>query len=123
LAIDPSAKGSLVGAWWPQSRDLDVEVADLVDNFPGPRRIARLGFSRPDWSTHPRSVNVARGRLKVGSFPKDDTHIIVLTLSDHTRVNVLVIPPDHPDGPSLMKRDYSVLGQHDAGVLLSPERP
>lgn len=32
----------LDGAWWPQSRDIDAELADLVDHFPvATGRVAR----------------------------------------------------------------------------------
>ena len=42
--------GHVDGGWWPQSRDLQVEAADLVDHFPVEvGRINRLLFSRPDW--------------------------------------------------------------------------
>ncbi len=47
---DASASGQIDGAWWPQSRDLQIEAADLIDNFPAPAgRISRLLCSRPDW--------------------------------------------------------------------------
>lgn len=82
------------GAWWPQSRHLDVELADLVDQFPAYLgRITRALFSPPDWDPAPRRIPVARGYVKVGSFPRDDTHLIQLTTSDRTVLLVLVVPP------------------------------
>ena len=86
--------GHLDGGWWPYSRDLAVELADLVDQFP-PRsgRIVRALVSPPDWDSAPRSIPVARGHMKVGSFPRDDTHVVLLTTSDRTVLRVLVVPP------------------------------
>lgn len=88
---------TLDGAWWPQSRDLEVELADLVDNFPATAgRIDRVLYSRPDWDSRPHSVSVARGRVKAGSFPGDDTHMLVLRLATRKDLRLLVVPPDHP---------------------------
>jgi len=92
-------KNRLDGAWWPQSRDLAVELADLVDHFP-PRfgRVARALFSPPDWDPGPRRVPVAGGYVKVGSFPLDDSHLINLTMSDRTVLHLLVVPPGFTAG-------------------------
>jgi hypothetical protein len=86
--------GTLDGGWWPHSRDLAVELAALVDDFP-PRsgRIVRALISPPDWDSAPRRIPVAGGYVKIGSFPRDDTHLIVLTTSDRTLLRVLVAPP------------------------------
>ena len=91
---DHPGSGHLDGGWWPYSRDLTVELADLVDHFP-PRsgRIVRALISPPDWDPAPRRIPVARGYVKVGSFPRDDTHVILLTTSDRTMLRVLVAPP------------------------------
>ena len=84
----------LDGGWWPQSRDLAVELADLVDHFPARfGRIGRALFSPPDWDPAPRRVQVAGGYVKVGSFPRDDSHLIQLKTSDRTVLHVLVVPP------------------------------
>lgn len=99
------AGGILDGGWWPRSRDIDVELADLADHFPEDGgRVHRVLYSRPDWDTHPRSVPVTRGGLKTGSFPSDDTHIVVLSMSTHDRLKVLVIPPDHPAAEQALTR-------------------
>jgi hypothetical protein len=92
----------LDGGWWPQSRDLAVELADLVEHFPARfGRIVRALFSPPDWDPAPRRIPVAGGYVKVGSFPRDDSHVIDLTTTDRTVLHVLVVPPgfteDHGD--------------------------
>jgi hypothetical protein len=96
LQLSPvSGVGPLDGAWWPRSRDLDVELADLVDHFPAEAgHISRAIFSRPDWLTSPRQIQVARGHLKTGSFPRDDTHVLLLKLSSGVQLKILVVPPD-----------------------------
>jgi hypothetical protein len=89
--------GALDGGWWPRTTDLDVELADLVDHFPPEAgRIARAVYSRPDWTSRPRTVKVARGTLKTGSFPRDDTHVLVVSLATGERLTLLVVPPGTP---------------------------
>ena len=91
---DPPGRGHLDGGWWPRSRDLAVELGDLVDHFPQRSgRVVRAVFSPPDWGPAPRRVPVAGGYVKVGSFPRDDTHLVLLTTSDHRVLRVLVVPP------------------------------
>jgi hypothetical protein len=92
--------GAVGGAWWPQTRDLQTESADLVDHFPaGAGRIQRLLFSRPDWDSLPdggrlRAIQAERGRVKVGSFPGDDTQMMVLQLASGRRLRLLVVQGD-----------------------------
>ena len=93
--------GPLDGGWWPQSRDLATECRDLVDHFPHlVGRPSRLLFSRPDWEDggEPpvRRLPVASGVVKVGSFPGDDTHEMVLVMSSRERLRLLVVPHDVP---------------------------
>ncbi len=96
--------GQVDGGWWPQSRDLRVEAADLVDHFPlDVGRINRLLFSRPDWDDGVvdgrglRRIHAARGPVKVGSFPGDDTHQMVLTMASGRQLRLLVIPSSADD--------------------------
>ena len=117
---DPGAAGSLTGVWWPQSRSIDAEVGDLVDNYPA-GHVSRVLFSRPDWDTHPRSVPLRDRRLKTGSFPSDDTQLIVLTMADFSIKRILVVPPTHPRGDALMQLDLSGRDHHDAQALLAGE--
>jgi hypothetical protein len=93
--------GLVDGGWWPQSRGLRVEAADLVDHFPpAVGRINRLLFSRPDWDDGVvdgrglRRIQAARGPVKVGSFPGDDTHQMVLSMASGRQLRLLVVPPN-----------------------------
>lgn len=83
----------LDGGWWPRSRDLSVELADLIDHFPQHfGRVGRVLVSPPDWEPSPRRLPVRGRMVKVGSFPSDDTHLICLTTSDGTYLRLLVVP-------------------------------
>lgn len=112
----------LDGGWWPQSRDLTVELADLVDHFPpGYGRVVRALFSPPDWDPPPRRVLVAGGFVKVGSFPRDDTHLIELKTSERTVLHVLVVPPEFSDdqGDEALLAAATSGNAHSAGDLLA----
>jgi hypothetical protein len=112
LSESPSP-GEVAGAWWPQSRDLQVEAADLIDHLPASvGYVNRLLFSRPDWDDcvvggrGTRRVHAARGPVKVGSFPADDTSEMVLALASGKRLRLLVVPPatDAAEADRLMRR-------------------
>jgi hypothetical protein len=102
LTLRPDAANRTDGSWWPRSRNLQTEAADLVDHFPvAVGRINRLLFSRPDWETATspdgrgtRRIQARRGPVKVGSFPSDDTHLMVLTMASGQRLRLAVVPSD-----------------------------
>jgi hypothetical protein len=124
LAPDPT-HGPLAGSWWPRSRNLELELADLVDHFPKEAgHISRAVFSRPDWDTSPRRVEVGRGPMKTGSFPHDDTHVVLLKLSTGRQLTVLVVPPDASDevAHDLMTRAADPANTLSAVQLLAGER-
>ncbi len=125
LQLSPSpGRETLDGAWWPRSRNIDVELAELVDGFPAAvGRVARVLYSRPDWDTQPHSVRVARGKLKTGSFPRDDTHMMVLSMSTRTRLRLLVVPPDHPLGQQAMAVAVDPSNRSSAADLLAAFGP
>lgn len=122
---DPDPRNTLDGGWWPQSRDLAVELADLVDHFPGDgARIARALFSPPDWEPAPRRIPVARGYIKAGSFPADDTHLLTLAMSDRTRLRILVVPPGFTaqQGEEALLAAATRRNGHSASELLAEVR-
>ena len=114
-------RNHLDGGWWPQSRDLALELADLVDHFPPHAgRIVRALVSPPDWDSALRRVPVTGGYVKVGSFPRDDTHLIHLTTSNRTVLRVLVVPPGftHAQGDEALLASATAGNAHSARELL-----
>lgn len=90
--------GGLDGGWWPQSRDLEVELRDLIDHFPGAAgRIVGVICSQPDWedSDDPASHIATRDRrVEVSRFPGGaDTHLLIIRTAGHGRLHMLVVPP------------------------------
>ena len=109
------------GAWWPQSRDPAVEVADLVDHFPlQSGRIVSVLISPPDWDPAPGQVRVAEGSVELGPVHREDTHLVLLTLSDRTVLRVLVVPPGFTDdqGAEALMAGATVGNAHSAAALL-----
>jgi hypothetical protein len=95
---DSFSGGHTEGVWWPQSRDLHVEEADLVDHFPDQAgHVDRLLFSRPDWDSPVvngrgvRRIHARGGPVRVGSFPSDDTQLMILLMASGRRVSLKVI--------------------------------
>jgi hypothetical protein len=87
-------KNEPYAAWWPRNRTLADQLDDLFSAWPPHAgRIVRVLYSPPDWDDRPRSVAVAGRRVKTGSFPRDDTHQLQLTLGDGVRRAITVIPP------------------------------
>ena len=83
MAKHEGRRGPLDGGWWPQSRNLEVELADLVDHFPSTSgRIVRATSSPPDWDDAPKRVPVRTGYIQVGFAAGDDTHVMLLRTSD-----------------------------------------
>ncbi len=84
----------LDGGWWPQSRDLAVELADLVDHFPHEvGRPVRVGYAEPDWDRPPRRVAHAGGTLEVAPLAGEERSLVRLTLADDRILTLLVVPP------------------------------
>ena len=118
---EPPGRSSLAGGWWPQSRDLAVELPDLVDNFPSERgRISHVALSAPDWDTAPCLVPVAHGQVEVESLPRDDSHVVELTMSDRSVVRLLVVPPRMSDyrGEEALLAAATPHGEHSASSIL-----
>lgn len=122
LAMGPTAGRDLLdGGWWPRSRDLATEFADLVADFPAEYgRVVRAVYSPPDWDDSPRRVPVATGYVKVGKFPQDDTHLIHLRTSDRRVLRLLVVPSafNEAQGAEALLASATPGNHHAAGDLL-----
>lgn len=100
LRIEPATSfGKVAGFWWPHSRDFRAEVEQLAEHFPTEfGRIMRVLYSTPDWDFAPdepklRWLKTGQTRIKVGSFPADDTSLLIVHTDREERLVLLVIPP------------------------------
>lgn len=86
------------GAWWPRSRTLADELPAFFAAWPADHgRIQRILYSSPDWDDHPHSVNVPGRRVKTGTFPREDTHVLTVSMEDRTDHLIRVIAPGTAD--------------------------
>ena len=127
---DSTERDAVDGSWWPQSRDLAIELADLVDHFPERLgQVHRVVFSRPDWDTAPHRVRVARGMVKVGSYPRDDFHQVWLSMSTGQLIRLSVQAPERGPAPKPMATHLHTVpeappltdGGHEPKRELEPE--
>ncbi|BBH16692.1 hypothetical protein Back2_09790 [Nocardioides baekrokdamisoli] len=81
--------------WWPGNRSLSDQLPALVSLWPvAAGHISRILYSPPDWDDRPRQVDVGDRIMKTGCFPRDDTHLVTLTLANGEHRTVRIIQPD-----------------------------
>jgi hypothetical protein len=95
---EPSGRGQLDGSWWPRSRDVTVELRELLDALPtSAGRVSRVTLPMSDWpSPHP-TRSVQRGRpVKVGWFRGMERHTVTLgsSSSGDRRLLLMVVPAE-----------------------------
>jgi hypothetical protein len=101
--VAPAGPGRLDGGWWPRSRDLAVEVADLVEHLPARLgRVTRVRYSPADWDGADRdgavaTVEVAGRQVETEVLPQDDTSLVDLRTTEHPALRLLVVPPSFDD--------------------------
>ncbi|MGW0579501.1 DUF5994 family protein [Streptomyces sp. NPDC002920] len=124
----PSAgPAELNGAWWPRSRDLASELADLADVLdPLGGRITRIAVNPRHWPILPPKVYVNGHVVKVGWFTSElDPHKILVLSATAGRWDLLVIPPETsaPSAARLMAAASASTGrQSTATTLMTAER-
>ena len=121
--VDDTAHDRLDGVWWPRSRDIATEVAELVDHFPAARfgRIVRVLVSPADWDSRPRHALVRAGIVPLGYLPPDDdSHLVHLTTSDRTLLPLLVVPPSftRSQGGAALAAATTHADRRSAGALV-----
>jgi hypothetical protein len=100
-----------------------------VDHFPPEAgRINRLVFSRPDWDDATpegrgaRRILAARGPVKIGSFPSDDTRLMIASLASGQRLKLVVIPSDTEPAEAERRLASAPAGAADEAVSADTER-
>jgi hypothetical protein len=84
------------GAWFPRSRDLAVELPELVAELERRGvRAERFTYSLAAWQPVPRKLVVSGRVIRTGGFRSMDPQVICLTWASGTRrADLLVVPPE-----------------------------
>jgi hypothetical protein len=97
LRADVGSGGSpFDGAWFPRSRDLPVEMPELIAELDRRGvRIERFTYSLDAWTPAPRKVVVQGRVVRSGGFRSMDPQVVCLTWDGGTkRADLLVVPPE-----------------------------
>ena len=91
-----SAETAFDGAWWPRSRDLAVEVPELIAALDTMGvRIERFTYPVEVWQPVDRKVVVRDRVVRTGGFRNMDPQLVSLTLAEGARrLDLLVVPPE-----------------------------
>jgi Family of unknown function (DUF5994) len=84
------------GAWFPRSRDLGVELPELIAELERRGvRVERFTYSLESWQPVPRKMEVSGRILRTGGFRSMDAQVVCLTWGGGTRrADLLVVPPE-----------------------------
>lgn len=97
LRADAGASDSAFdGAWWPRSRNLGVELPELVAALAKRGvRIERFTYSLRTWEAVPRKIVVDGRLVRTGGFRSMDPQVVCLTWAGgDKRADLLVVPPE-----------------------------
>ena len=84
------------GAWVPRTRDLAIEVPELIAELDRRGvRVERFTYALDAWSPVARKIVVADRIVRTGGFRSMDPGVVCLTWDGGTRrADLLVVPPE-----------------------------
>jgi hypothetical protein len=84
------------GAWFPRSRDLAVEVPELIAELDRRGvRVERFTYALDAWSAVARKLVVQGRTVRTGGFRSMDEGVVCVTWAGGTRrADLLVVPPE-----------------------------
>jgi hypothetical protein len=84
------------GAWFPRTRDLSVELPELIAELDRRGlRVERFTYQLDAWSPVPRKIVVQDRLVRTGGFRSMDPGVVCLTWDGGTRrADLLVVPPE-----------------------------
>lgn len=83
----------LDGGWWPRSRDLARELAELAPVLPVDSRLVGVQVHAAAWDAGPSTVPLPTGDVSVDRSSSAEPHLVRLTTSGGGTLEVLVVPP------------------------------
>ncbi len=103
----------LDGGWWPRSRNARTQLPDLITGLNARYgTILRLAVSEPAWEDLPHQITMAGHVVRVERYT-DVSHVIVVMVSHHERLQLLVIPPQVGARPAMTALAMSI---HPSGL-------
>ncbi|MCF6743508.1 hypothetical protein E9529_04315 [Blastococcus sp. KM273128] len=97
LRADAGSGGSAFdGAWFPRSRDLAVELPELIAALERHGvRVERFTYALDAWQPAPRKLEVLGRTVRAGGFRSMDPQVVCLTWAGgNRRADLLVVPPE-----------------------------
>jgi hypothetical protein len=84
------------GAWFPRSRNLAVEVPELIAELDRRGvRVERFTYALDAWEAPPRKLSVGDRPVRTGGFRSMDPLVVCVTWDAGTRrADLLVVPPE-----------------------------
>src|SRR3712207_2761342 len=84
------------GAWFPRSRDLAVELPELIAELDRRGvRVERFTYALDAWQPAPRKVVVQGRVVRTGGFSSMDPQLVCLVWDGgNRRADLLVVPPE-----------------------------
>ncbi len=83
------------GGWFPRSRDLAVEVPELIAELDRRGlRVERFTYALDFWQPAPRKLVVQDRVVRTGGFRSMDSQVVCLTWAGNRRADLLVVPPE-----------------------------
>ena len=84
------------GGWFPRTRDLAVEVPELIAELDRRGvRVERFTYSLDAWLPAPRKVVVQGRTVRTGGFRSMNPQLVCLTWAGgNRRADLLVVPPE-----------------------------
>lgn len=84
------------GGWFPRSRDLSVEVPELVAELDRRGlRVERFTYALEAWQPVDRKLVVGHRIVRTGGFRSMDPHVVSVSWDGGTRrADLLVVPPE-----------------------------
>jgi hypothetical protein len=89
-----SGASAFDGGWFPRSRDLAVEVPELIAELDRRGvRVERFTYSLEVWTPAPRKLSVLGRTVRTGGFRSMDPNLVCLSWGSR-RADLLVVPPE-----------------------------
>jgi hypothetical protein len=91
-----SGDSAFDGAWFPRSRDLGVELPELIAELErSDVRVERFTYQLEAWQPVPRKLVVSGRVIRTGGFRSMNPQVVSLTWAGGTRrADLLVVPPE-----------------------------